>query len=478
MSRTRRRPAGQTEPVAVVVYRKRRNSELGLCLLASLFGIGGWMITHLNRDGAIPAQWWWVAAVWLAICLAAHLVVRIRAPYADPIILPSVLALNGLGLAMIHRLDIGFVPPTNAALMQLIWTGLGVALFAATLIFLRDYRVLQGFSYLLFLAGMVLLLLPLVPFLASPNNAANGSQIWIEVAGYSFQPAEVAKIVLTLAFASYLTENRDLLQLAGRRLFGFQLPRLRDLIPVGIMWATAVVVLVFQNDLGTSLLFFGLFVMMLFVATSQVRWALIGAAAFAGAAVVIGQIAPHVATRVSSWLDPFSDYERNYQIITAQFGIAWGGLFGRGWGQGRPGLTPVASSDFISAAIAEELGLVGLIAVLLIYLLIVARGLRSALTSTVIFGKLLASGFSFVFALQIFAIIGGVTRLLPLTGLTTPFMSQGGSSLIANWIIVAILLVISHQARRPAIQAPAAPPVANLAEDKTAVIDVKQVEQP
>ena len=457
----------------VVIYRKRRNAELALCLLAAAFGIGGYLITHLNRDAALPSNWIAVSAIWLAICIAAHLVVRLKLPYADPVILPCVLALNGLGLAMIHRLDMSFDPSPNAATMQLIWTAIGVALFAVTLFYLRDYRVLQGFSYILFIVGMILLLLPLLPFLSSPNNAANGSQIWIQIAGYSFQPAEIAKIVLTLAFASYLTENRDLLQLAGRRVFGFQMPRMRDLIPVGVMWAAAVVVLIFQNDLGTSLLFFGLFVMMLFVATSQVRWVIIGVSAFAVAAYVIGQLAPHVATRVSSWLDPFSNYEANYQIITAQFGMAWGGLFGRGWGQGRPGLTPVASSDFISAAIGEELGLVGLVAVILIYLLVVARGLRAALTSTVIFGKLLASGFSFIFALQIFAIIGGVTRLLPLTGLTTPFMSQGGSSLVANWLIVAILLLISHQARRPQVATVPAT-VANLADDETSLINLNE----
>lgn len=461
-----------TQPA--VVYHKRRNTELGLCLLASLFGIGGYAIIHLNRDGVLPGNFWWLAALWLGICLAAHFVVRIRAPYADPVILPSVLALNGLGLAMIHRIDIGWEPPSSAANMQLIWTALGVAVLALILVFLRDYRILQGFPYVLFLVGMVLLLLPLVPFLSSPANIANGSFIWIEVAGYSFQPAEIAKIVLTLAFASYLTDNRDLLQLAGRRVLGFQLPRLRDLIPIGVMWGAALVVLIFQNDLGTSLLFFGLFVMMLFVATSQVRWVVIGVSAFAVAAGVIGRLAPHVATRVSSWLDPFSDYERNYQIITAQFGMAWGGLFGRGWGQGRPGLTPVASSDFISAAIAEELGLIGLVAVVIIYLLIVARGLRVALTSTVVFGKLLAAGFSFVFALQLFAIIGGVTRLLPLTGLTTPFLSQGGSSLLANWIIIALLLLISHQARRPVVKSPDAGMIADLADDETSVIDAQK----
>lgn len=456
------------EALPVVVYRKQRNAELGLCLLAGLFGIGGYLTTHLNRGDTLTVTSVLICVGWLALCIGAHLVVRFKCAYADPVILPCVLALNGLGLAMIHRIDIGFEPSMDAATMQLVWTVLGVGLFALILIYLRDYRVLEGFPYVLFLVGMVLLLLPLVPGLASPRNVENGSQIWIEVFGYSFQPAEIAKIVLTLAFASYLTANRDLLQLAGRRVLGFHLPRMRDLVPIGVMWAAALLVLVFQNDLGTSMLFFGLFVMMLFVATSQIRWVVIGAGAFAAAALLIGQVAPHVATRISSWLDPFSDYDRNYQIITAQFGMAWGGLFGRGWGMGRPGLTPVASSDFISAAIAEELGLVGLMAIIIVYLLMVARGLRVALTSTVIFGKLLAAGFSFVFALQVFAIIGGVTRLLPLTGLTTPFMSQGGSSLVANWMIVAMLMVISHQARRPATTVGSVD--ANLSADETSVI--------
>lgn len=454
----------------VVVYQKRRNTELGLCLMAALTSGAAYAVMHLNRNGALPPNWPALAAVWLATCLGAHLLVRIKLPYADPVILPTVLMLNGLGLVMIHRIDIGFEPASTMATTQLIWAILGVVLFGVVLVVLPDYRSLQGLSYLLFLIGMVLLLLPLLPGLSSPNNEANGSQIWIQIIGYSFQPAEIAKIVLTLAFASYLTENRDLLQLAGRRLWWFQLPRLRDLVPILIMWGAALIVLVFQNDLGTSLLFFGLFVMMLYVATSQLRWPLIGALLFGAAALVVARLAPHVATRVSSWLDPFSDYDRNYQIITAQFGMAWGGLFGRGLGQGRPGLTPVASSDFISAAIAEELGLVGLIAVLLIYLLLISRGLKAGLTSVDTFGKLLASGFSFVFALQVFAIVGGVTRLLPLTGLTTPFVSQGGSSLVANWLIIAIIMIISHQSRHPVL--PTTTVTIDLSDDRTQVVPI------
>ncbi len=430
-------------------YRKRRGIELFLCAIAWVIGVGSYLLIHLNRDGLIPPSAWAIGAIWALLCLGVHFIVSFTLPYADPIIVPCVLLLNGVGLAMIHRLDLGNEPLTSAATNQMIWTLLGVAIFAALSIWIRDYRRLQGLSYLLFIVGMILLLLPMIPGLASPNNGANGSQIWIQIAGYSFQPAEVAKIILSLAFASYLTENRELLQLAGRRIAGVHLPRLRDLVPILIMWCAALMVLVFQNDLGTSLLFFGLFVMMLYVATNQIRWPAIALGLFILAAAMVETVAPHVKRRISSWLHPFSDYESNYQIITAHYGMAWGGLFGRGWGQGRPGLTPVASSDFISAAIVEELGTVTLIALVLIYLLIVMRGLSCALVCRDTFGKLLASGLSFVIALQVFAIIGGVTRLLPLTGLTTPFVSQGGSSLIANWIVIALLMQISHQARSP-----------------------------
>lgn len=333
------------------------------------------------------------------------------------------------------------------------WTALGVLLFVGVLFAVRDYRNLQRYPYVLFLLGLVLLLMPLVPGLASKANALNGSQIWVSVAGMSFQPAEVAKIVLTLAFASYLADHRDLLQLAGLTIGRVRIPRGRDLLPIMVMWAAAVAVIVFENDYGTALLFFGLFVMMLYVATSQIRWVVIGGVLFLIAAVFAFNFVGHVQVRFDSWLHPFSDPEQNGQVISAQYGMAWGGLFGRGWGLGRPSLVPLAQSDFIASAIGEELGLTGLMALILIYGLIVARGLRAALTSSDVFGKLLAGGLSFTFALQVFAIIGGVTRLLPLTGLTTPFLSQGGTSLVANWVIVAALMQISHAGRRPAAAA-------------------------
>ncbi len=456
------------DDTGVVVFRQRRNLELALVLLACALGVGGYALSHGNLYAHLPDNIMVVGPAWFAIGVIAHLVVRWRAPYADPVILPSVLVLNGIGLAMIDRIDRGWIEPTSAARNQFIWTMLAVAIFIAALVIVRDYRVLQRFPYLLFLAGLSLLLLPMVPGLGVEKF---GSRIWIEVAGYSFQPAEVAKIVLTLAFASYLASRREVLQLAGKSIGRFTLPRLSDLVPIAIMWAASVLVLIYQRDLGTSLLFFGLFVMMMYVSTEQVRWVVLGVVAFFGAAGVVATQASHVQRRFSGWLDPFSDFDANYQIIEGQFGMAWGGLFGRGWGLGRPGLTPLANSDFIAASIGEELGVLGLVAVVLLYFIIVMRGLRAALSARDPFGKLLVAGLSFTVALQVFAIIGGVIRLAPLTGLTTPFMSQGGSSMLANWLIVAIVLHISHEARRPVAPLVASSDVADFSDDKTSVIE-------
>ncbi|MFT3888062.1 MAG: FtsW/RodA/SpoVE family cell cycle protein [Arachnia sp.] len=447
----------------VIVYRKRRGVELVLLLMAQTFGFAGWVITELNIYGELPSAIIPVAAIWYGMGLAAHLVVRWRIPYADPIILPIVMLLNGLGLAMIYRIDQIPEPPRTDSATQLLWTALGLALFIGVVVALRDHRRLQRYPYLLFISGLVLLLLPLAPVIGWKSG---GAQIWIRVFGFSFQPAEVAKILLAIAFAAYFYEKREVLALAGRSFLGLQLPRARDLGPILVMWLASLGVMVFQNDLGTSLLFFGLFTVMIYVATERPAWPILAGILFIGAGIAAYRFTHHVPRRVNAWLNPFSDYDANLQIISAQFGFAWGGLFGRGWGLGRPGLTPLAKSDMIAAALGEEIGILGLMGIILLYALLVARGCKAALTSPDGFGKLLAVGLSFVFALQVFAIIGGVTRLLPLTGLTTPFMSQGGSSLIANWIIVGILMVISHRARIP--QAATAAPREAL--DETTVI--------
>lgn len=453
---------------ATVVYRKRRNVELLMDLFALALGLGGWALTHLDIDGTIPTSWPLVVGLWLGLGLAMHLVVRWRLPWADPLILPCVLLLNGLGLAMIHRIDLIPDVPSHRATMQLVWTVLGMAVFTGFVVGLRDHRRLQRFPYLLFLVGLFLLLLPLVPGLGVDQY---GARIWIRVAGFSFQPGEVAKVVLAIAFAGYLTDHREVLALAGRRVLGIDFPRLRDLGPIVIMWLASLAVLVFQNDLGSSMLYFGLFVVMLYVATEKPGWAILGLLLLSVGGVLAYQFTAHVKVRVDAWLHPFNDYQQNYQVISAQFGYAWGGLTGRGWGLGRPGLTPLSYSDFIAGSLGEELGVVGLMGIVMVYGIIVARSLRMALAAHEAFGKLLACGLGFVFALQVTAIIGGVTRLLPLTGLTTPFMSQGGSSMISNWAIAAILLTISHQARRPADEL-AAPAQVRLSNEDTIQIPV------
>ncbi len=450
----------------VVVYRKRRGVELVMLLLAMAIAVAGYLLTDLNSTGELPDGWAWGAAAYVAIGLGAHLLIRWRLPYADPLLLPLVYLLNGLGLAMIHRLDLGTTPVMHSAELQLTWTAIAVAVFGAVVILLRDHRRLQRFPYLMFLAGIAIVMSPIVPGLGLEKH---GARIWIHLGPYSFQPAELAKIVLSIAFAAYLVEKKEVLALAGARVAGIDLPRPRDLGPILLMWLASLAVLIFQKDLGTTLLFFGLFVMMLYVATERPSWALLGTVLFLGGAALGYRFFGHVRVRVEAWLNPFGDLDQNYQIIQAQFGFAWGGLFGTGWGLGRPNLTPLAKNDFIAAALGEELGVTGLMAIIMIYTLIVARGLRAALAAREPFGKLLAAGLSFVFAIQVFAIIGGVTRLLPLTGLTTPFLSQGGSSLIANWMMLAVLLTITHQVRQPVNQLPAAP-VTSLAHDTTQVI--------
>ncbi|MDR3069598.1 MAG: FtsW/RodA/SpoVE family cell cycle protein [Propionibacteriaceae bacterium] len=450
----------------VAVYRKRRGVEAVLLLFSIATAMAGYLLTGLDIDAELPAEWPWALGIFTGLALAAHIVVRIRIPYADPVILPLIMLLNGLGLAVIHRLDLGGSERLHSAERQLGWMVGAVVVFCLVVIFLRNYEALHRYPYLLFLFGLTLLMLPLVPGLSRENH---GSKIWIAIGTFTFQPAEVAKIVLCIAFAAYLVDKREVLASAGPKLLGIEMPRARDLGPIAIMWLASMAIMVFQKDLGTSLLFFSMVVVMLYIATERPIWPILGTLLFAGGATAAYFNFSHVQVRVSSWLNPFSDYDQNYQIITGQFGIAWGGAIGTGWGLGRPNLTPLAKTDFIAAALAEELGLAGLVALMLVYAIIVARGLRAALGSQDPFGKLLAAGLSFTFAIQVFTILGGVTRLLPLTGLTTPFMSQGGSSLVANWSMMALLLIITHHARRPQ-QLRSETPIIDFTSDTTMVL--------
>jgi cell division protein FtsW (lipid II flippase) len=444
----------QTGALMGFVHRRRRGAELFLLVLALAVGIGAYAAVGIGVEGEVPADIIGYGGWLAALIVVAHVTVRLVAPYADPVLLPVVAALNGLGLAIIHRLDLAKEAagrPDGFAQQQLIWMTLGVGLFVATLVLLRDHRVLQRFTYTSGLAAIVLLLLPIVPGL---GKEINGARIWIGVGPFSFQPGEVAKVLLVVAFAGYLVLHRDALALAGKRVLFVDLPRGRDLGPVLAMWLVSLGILVFQRDLGSSLLFFGLFLIMLYVATERPGWLIVGGGLFLAGAYAAYNLFDHVAQRVDVWLNPFSYYSdaqggRSFQPVEAMFGMAWGGLIGRGFGDGTPDRVPYAESDFILAAIGEELGLTAVIAVVLMYGLIVERALRAALVCRDGFGKLLATGLAGVFALQVFVVIGGVMSLIPLTGLTTPFLSYGGSSLVANWVIIALLLRISDQARRP-----------------------------
>jgi cell division protein FtsW (lipid II flippase) len=333
---------------------------------------------------------------------------------------------------------------------QLTWFAIAVILFIALLILLPDHRRLQRYTFTFGLIGLVLLVLPLAPVI---GTTVNGATLWIRIAGFSFQPAEMAKIFLTIFFAGYLVVTRDSLALVRTKVLGIDLPRLKDLGPILIAWLVSLGVLVFERDLGTSLLFFGLFVSMLYIATQRRSWLIIGGVLFLAGAYAAYQVFSHVQSRVTIWLDPFAYSDTGgYQIVQSLYGLANGGMLGAGLGQGFPNLVPFANTDFIFSALGEELGVTGLFAILMLYALLVERGFRTAVTVRDGFGQLLAAGLSITFALQVFVIVGGVTGLIPLTGLTTPFLSYGGSSLIANWIIVALLLRMSDRARRPDAQ--------------------------
>ncbi len=436
--------AGHSGVGSTFVPRKRRGAELYLLVLALLVGVSSYALVGLGRDGQVPTDIVQYGGFLVAAGAVCHAVVRFRAPYADPVLLPAVIALNGIGLAMIRRIDLA--SNTSYASQQLVWAGLSVAGFVVTLLVVRDHRGLQAYTYTLGFVGVMLLLLPLVPGL---GVSINGARIWIRLGGLSFQPGEIAKICLAIFFAGYLVVKRDALALAGRRFLGIDLPRGRDLGPILSMWVVSLGVLVLQRDLGSSLLFFGLFVVLLYVATERPSWLVVGGLLFGGGAYFSYLLFGHVQTRVNGWLDPFSDPDSYGQIIQGQYSLAWGGILGRGWGEGSPYLTPYAWSDFIGTSLGEELGLTGLMAIIVIYGIIIERGLRTSLVCRDPFGKLLAVGLSVALALQVFVVLGGVTRLIPLTGLTTPFLSYGGSSLLANWIMVALLLRVSDRSRRP-----------------------------
>jgi cell division protein FtsW (lipid II flippase) len=423
-----------------------RNRELALLILALLIGAGAMCLVAVARSTkqvsvAIP----YISAVVIAYVIA-HIIVRRFAPRADPLILPLAAALNFLGLAVIYRLS-----PHNYGPSQVTWTLVGVALFIATLLLLKDYKVLSRYKYLAGFAGVGLLLLPLTPLGAT----INGARLWVRIP-VAFQPGEPAKICLVLFFAGYLAERKELLAIASRRVFGFHVPDLKHFGPLLVMWGLSLAVMFYENDMGSSMLFFSIFIAMLFIATARVVYAAFGGLLFAIGAYFGYQVFGHVQERVTIWLHVFNPHlvnNQSYQLTQSLFAFATGGLFGTGLGQGRPDLIPAAHTDFLFSAVGEELGLLGTMAVLLCFMLLVARGFRTAIVTRDDYGQLLAAGLMTIFGIQTFVIVAGVTRLLPLTGVTLPFMSYGGSSLLANFVLIGLLVRISHQTANEPIPA-------------------------
>jgi cell division protein FtsW (lipid II flippase) len=451
---TAARPSSQPAPQPKV--RTRRGTEAFLLVIAVGVGIAGYAAVGLGYDDAVPADVITVSVGAAVLFFIAHLAVRRFASYADPVLLPCVAFLNMFGLVLIHRLDLvaadtaesrGLAVPSPDAVAQLVWTTLGVALFVAVLVLVRDHRSLQRFTYTALLAGIILLLLPLLPVV---GTSINGARLWLRAGGLSFQPGEIAKLCLILFFAGYLVVKRDALALVRTRVMGLDLPRGRDLGPLLVAWAASMAVLIFERDLGSAMLFFGLFIGLLYVATGRWSWLVLGLVLFLVGAFGAYRAFDHVQVRINVWLDPFADADgTGYQLVQSIYGLSSGGMLGTGLGLGHPELVPFAKTDFIFAAAGEELGLAGVVALLMVYAIIVQRGVRTAVAARDPYGTLLAAGLSIAIALQVFVVVGGVTKLIPLTGLTTPFLSYGGSSLIANWMLIALLLRISDAGRRP-----------------------------
>ncbi|MEY4275738.1 MAG: hypothetical protein RIS26_201 [Actinomycetota bacterium] len=410
---------------------------------------------QLSTLQEINGDFWFYWGALAGAALLMHLMLRLRAHEADPLILPIAVALNGLGIAEIYRLDIAAIANKQSELFaekQVIWSLVALVLAAAVIMFVPSHLVLRRYVFLSGVLGLALLLAPMLPFI---GKTINGASLWLSIGGLTFQPGEIAKIALTIFFAGYLVQRKDSLAMTGRTIMGIQIPKARELGPILALWLVSLFVLVVQHDLGTSLLFFGLFLVMIYTATGRAIYTVVGLGMFISGALVASRTISYVTKRFDAWLNPFDDAHYNaiggsYQLVQGLFGFAHGGLLGTGLGGGVPQLVPLAESDFIIASLAEELGLAGIFVVFTLYILLVARGLRIGFNHNDEFSKLLGTGLSFVIALQCFIVIGGVTRLVPLTGLTTPLLAAGGSSLVANWIIIGLLLRISDTIRKEA----------------------------
>ncbi len=432
--------AGRRGRVRSPLAQQRRRTELTLVVMAALITAAAYAIAALGTNAEIPPGIVVFVAVLLGLLLAAHLAVRFLARGADGTMLPLAALLHGIGFVMITRLD------DRLASLQSVWSLIAVAGFVLTLLFVQRVADLSRYTWVLFVAGAFLLLVPLVP---GVGQTINGARIWVNVGAINFQPGEFAKIALAIFFAAYLAERRELIAASTWKVGPFRLPEPRYVAPILLAWGFAVVVMVAERDLGSSLLFFSLFVVMMWVATERAGYLLIGLVMFAGAAWFAWTRFSHVQTRVDIWLDPWSrSLDEGYQIVQALYGLADGGLVGTGLGRGNPNQVPEAQNDFIFASVGEELGLTGAATILMAYLLLVGAGLRTALRTERTFEKLLAVGLTTIVGVQAFIIIGGVIKVVPLTGITLPLVSYGGSSLLANYILLALLMRVSDSSAR------------------------------
>ncbi|MFI9273723.1 FtsW/RodA/SpoVE family cell cycle protein [Kitasatospora sp. NPDC052896] len=442
---------------------RRRNLELVMLAFALVVPLYGYIDANLAMNNKMPAGLLECGVAFTALALGAHLVVRRFAPYADPLILPIATLLTGIGLMLLNRLDqsyaivmAGNFQKYPTAPTQAMWTFIAVFVALALIVFVKHHRFFQQYQYILMVGSLVLLAAPAF----FPADATYGAKRWIELPGVTLEPDEFVKIAITIFFAGYLTVSRDALALVGRKIWGLSLPRGRNAGPVLAIWVVSLLVLIFERDLGTSLIFFGIFVVMLYIATERTSWVILGVLMAVGGAAVVGSYEPHVHGRVVAWLHPLDYYNAHHdpalisnQPAEALFSFGTGHLLGTGLGQGRPWLVGFAGrSDFIFTTIGEELGLAGVTVMLMIYVLLVQRGLKTATQLTDPFGKLLASGLAAAVALQVFVVVGGVTGLMPLTGKALPFLAQGGSSMVANWLLTALLIKLSDAAGRATLE--------------------------
>ena len=425
---------------ATPLAQRRRTSELTLIVMVALLTAGGYTLAALGENAEIPARIGPFLAIVLVLLGGAHIAVRVLARGADATLLPLAALLHGIGFVMITRLD------EKLAGLQTTWSIIAIIAFVATLFVVQRATDLARYRWVLFLVGAGLLVLPMVPGVGA---SFGGARIWVSLGPINFQPGEFAKLALAIFFASYLAETRELIAAGTWKIGPIRLPEPQYILPLLIAWGFAVLVMVGEKDLGSSLLFFTLFVVMLWVATQRLIYLVAGMGLFAAAAVVAWQIFGHVQTRVDIWLDPWADpLDDGYQIVQALYGLSDGGIVGTGLGLGNPSKVPEAQNDFIFASIAEELGLVGAAAILMAYLLLIGAGLRVAMRTENAFEKLLAVGLTTIVGIQGFIIVGGVIKVVPLTGITLPFVSYGGSSLLANYVLLALLIRLSDSSAR------------------------------